>query len=132
MVEMFPQEFTRVMLNLFSNGFYATRTRADETEDRTFEPTLLLATHNLGDKVEIRVRDNGSGISEGVRSKIFEPFFTTKPAGKGTGLGLSLSYDIVVKQHRGTLTMDSRLDEFTEFIITLPRAMAMSDGGGSG
>jgi signal transduction histidine kinase len=129
MVEMFPQEFTRVMLNLFSNGFYATRTRADETEDRTFEPTLLLATHNLGDQVEIRVRDNGSGISEGVRSKIFEPFFTTKPAGKGTGLGLSLSYDIVVKQHRGTLTMDSRLDEFTEFIITLPRAMAMSDGG---
>jgi signal transduction histidine kinase len=83
----------------------------------------------LGDQVEIRVRDNGSGISEGVRSKIFEPFFTTKPAGKGTGLGLSLSYDIVVKQHRGTLTMDSRLDEFTEFIITLPRAMAMSDGG---
>ena len=129
MVEMFPQEFTRVMLNLFSNGFYATRTRADETEDRTFEPTLLLATHNLGDQVEIRVRDNGSGISEGVRSKIFEPFFTTKPAGKGTGLGLSLSYDIVVKQHRGTLTMDSRLGEFTEFIITLPRAMAMSDGG---
>jgi signal transduction histidine kinase len=129
MVDLFPQEFTRVMLNLFSNGFYATRTRAEETEDRTFEPTLLLATHNLGDQVEIRVRDNGSGISEGVRSKIFEPFFTTKPAGKGTGLGLSLSYDIVVKQHRGTLTMDSRLNEFTEFSITLPRAMAMSDGG---
>ena len=74
------------------------------------------------------MRDNGTGISDAVRDKIFEPFFTTKPAGEGTGLGLSLSYDIVVKQHGGQLTVDSRTDEFTEFIVTLPRRMAASDG----
>ena len=77
------------------------------------------------------MRDNGTGISEAVRDKIFEPFFTTKPAGEGTGLGLSLSYDIVVKQHGGQLTVDSRIDAFTEFLITLPRAMAATDGGQS-
>ena len=94
-----------------------------------FEPTLRLTTRDLGEQVEIRVRDNGTGISEAVRDKIFEPFFTTKPAGEGTGLGLSLSYDIVVKQHGGQLTVDSRTDAFTEFDITLPRRMAANDGG---
>jgi PAS domain S-box-containing protein len=121
MVEIFPQEITRVMLNLISNGFYAARKRANTAADAGFEPTLLLATRNLGNHVEIRVRDNGTGISDDVRGKIFEPFFTTKPAGEGTGLGLSLSYDIIVKQHRGQLTVDSRLNEFTEFQLILPR-----------
>jgi signal transduction histidine kinase len=132
MVDLYPQEFIRVMLNLINNGFYAARTRVNKgADDPDFEPTLWLATRNLGEQVEIRVRDNGTGISEAVRGKIFEPFFTTKPAGEGTGLGLSLSYDIVVKQHGGRLTVDSRNDAFTEFQIILPRAMAALDGGRS-
>ncbi|HME23046.1 MAG TPA: ATP-binding protein, partial [Acetobacteraceae bacterium] len=122
------QEFIRVMLNLISNGFYAARQRAEQTADQGFEPALRLTTRNLGDQVEIRVRDNGTGISEAVRGKIFEPFFTTKPAGEGTGLGLSLSYDIVVKQHGGQLTVDSQPDDFTEFMITLPRRMTAGEG----
>jgi len=127
MVEMYPQEFTRVMLNLIGNGFYAARTRATAAANG-FEPALRLTTRDLGEQVEIRVRDNGTGISEAVRGRIFEPFFTTKPAGEGTGLGLSLSYDIIVNQHGGQLTVDSRIDEFTEFTIILPRAMANQAG----
>ncbi len=128
-VDLYPQEFIRVMLNLISNGFYAARNRASQTADKDFEPTLRLATRGLGEQVEIRVCDNGTGISEAVRGKIFEPFVTTKPAGEGTGLGLSLSYDIVVKQHGGQLNVDSKTDTFTEFVITLPRRMPASDGG---
>jgi GAF domain-containing protein len=128
MVELFPQEFIRVMLNLVSNGFYAAHKRA-ATAGNGFEPTLRLTTRDLGDQVEIRVCDNGTGIDAAVRDKIFEPFFTTKPAGEGTGLGLSLSYDIVVKQHGGQLTVDSQNDTFTEFLITLPRRMATNEGG---
>ena len=128
-IDAFPQEFLRVMLNLISNGFYAARKRANAIEDTSFEPTLHVTTRNLGSKVEIRVRDNGTGIGEEVRDKIFEPFFTTKPAGEGTGLGLSLSYDIIVKQHGGQLTVDSRPNDFTEFQITLPRRMAANEGG---
>ena len=127
-VDLYPQEFIRVMLNLIGNGFYAARNRANQTADKGFEPTLRLTTRDLGERVEIRVRDNGTGISSSVRDKIFEPFFTTKPAGEGTGLGLSLSYDIVVKQHGGQLTVDSQTDAFTEFVITLPRRMPASDG----
>ena len=119
-VDLYPQEFIRVMLNLIGNGFYAARNRANQTTDQDYEPTLRLTTRDLGEQVEIRVRDNGTGISDAVRDKIFEPFFTTKPAGEGTGLGLSLSYDIVVKQHGGRLTVDSQIDTFTEFTITLP------------
>jgi two-component system NtrC family sensor kinase len=130
--DLYPQEFIRVMLNLIGNGFYAARNRAHQTADKGFEPTLRLTTRNLGEQVEIRVRDNGTGISDTVRDKIFEPFFTTKPAGDGTGLGLSLSYDIVVKQHGGQLTVDSRADAFTEFVITLPRWMsAVADTRGN-
>ena len=127
-VDLYPQEFIRVMLNLIGNGFYAARNRADQTTDKGFEPMLRLTTRDLGEQVEIRVRDNGTGISSTVRDKIFEPFFTTKPAGEGTGLGLSLSYDIVVKQHGGRLAVDSQTDAFTEFVITLPRKMPASDG----
>jgi signal transduction histidine kinase len=133
-VELYPQEFTRVLLNLINNGFYAAHKRAEQAKDPGFEPTLRLATRNLGDQVEIRVRDNGTGISEAVREKIFDPFFTTKPAGEGTGLGLSLSYDIVVKQHGGQLSVDSDPGNFTEFTITLPRlpaAASTRDGDGA-
>ena len=128
-VDAFPQEFIRVMLNLINNGFYAAHKRAGQSTDKGFEPTLRLITRDKGDQVEIRVRDNGTGIPQNVREKIFEPFFTTKPAGEGTGLGLSLSYDIVVKQHNGQLTVDSQLDSFTEFAVTLPRRMAVGEAG---
>ena len=75
----------------------------------------------MGNKVEVRIKDNGSGIPEEIREKIFDPFFTTKPSGEGTGLGLSLSYDIIVKEHAGDIKFDSRLGEYTEFVITLPK-----------
>ena len=118
--DIYPQEITRVFLNLIANGFYAATRRAAEAGNG-FEPTLKAATRSLGDKVEIRIRDNGAGIPEEIREKIFNPFFTTKPAGEGTGLGLSMSHDIVVKQHGGTIDLATEAGAFTEFIITLPR-----------
>ncbi len=129
-VDAFPQEFIRVMLNLINNGFYAAHKRAAQIADPSFEPMLTLTTRDLGDQVEIRVRDNGTGIPADAREKIFEPFFTTKPAGEGTGLGLSLSHDIVVKQHGGQLSVDSQVDAYTEFVVTLPRRMASPDRHG--
>jgi signal transduction histidine kinase len=122
-IDLFPQEITRVLLNLISNGFYAATMRKTEAGNG-FEPRLAAATKSLGDRVEIRIRDNGTGIPAEVKDKIFNPFFTTKPAGEGTGLGLSLSHDIVVKQHAGSLEVDTRPGEFTEFRIILPRAAA--------
>ena len=107
-IEAFPQELLRVMLNLINNGFYAARKHADETTDPGFEPTIRLTTRDLGDQVEIRVRDNGTGIPADIRDKLFQPFFTTKPTGVGTGLGLSISYDIITQQHGGTITVDSK------------------------
>jgi len=129
MVDIYPQEITRVFLNLISNGFYATAKRK-ESAGEAFEPILSAATKDLGDGVEIRIRDNGTGIPPEVREKMFNPFFTTKPAGEGTGLGLSMSHDIVVKQHGGTIDVNTTPGVFTEFIITLPRTMAA--GGTSG
>jgi signal transduction histidine kinase len=85
-----------------------------------------MTTHDLGEAVEIRVRDNGTGIPPEIRSKLFQPFFTTKPTGEGTGLGLSISWDIVTQQHGGTIAVDSHLGEFTEFTIRLPRRAAGS------
>jgi two-component system, NtrC family, sensor kinase len=123
MIEVYPQEITRVLLNLISNGFYAA-TKRKETGDDGFEPSLTATTKNLGNKVEIRIRDNGTGIPPEVKEKMFNPFFTTKPAGEGTGLGLSMSHDIVVKQHGGKIDVDTEPGQFTEFIITLPRAAA--------
>ena len=120
MADVYPQEITRVLLNLISNGFYATTKRKAEAGDG-FEPTLVAATKNLGDKVEIRIRDNGTGIPEGVKDKIFNPFFTTKPTGEGTGLGLSMSHDIIVKQHGGSIDVETEPGLFTEFKIVLPR-----------
>jgi signal transduction histidine kinase len=130
-VDLFPQEITRVFLNLISNGFYATTKRKGETRNDTYEPVLKAATKNLGDRVEIRIRDNGGGIPPEVRERIFNPFFTTKPAGEGTGLGLSISHDIVVKQHAGSIEVDSQPGEFTEFRIVLPRtAASLAKSGG--
>jgi signal transduction histidine kinase len=129
-VDLFPQEITRVLLNLISNGFYATTKRNVDARDTAYEPTLAAKTKNLGDSVEIRIRDNGTGIPPEVKEKMFNPFFTTKPAGEGTGLGLSLSYDIIVKQHAGTIEVDTRPGEFTEFRIVLPRRPASTANTG--
>ena len=123
-VDLFPQEITRVLLNLISNGFYAATKRKAEANGGNYEPTLAAATKNLGDSVEIRIRDNGTGIPPEVKEQMFNPFFTTKPAGEGTGLGLSLSYDIIVKQHGGSIEVDTQPGEFTEFRIVLPRGAA--------
>ncbi len=119
-VSLLPQEFTRVLLNLVGNAVYATAQRVQRGE-AGYEPVVRVTTRTLGDSVEVRVRDNGTGIPESMRKRIFEPFFTTKPAGEGTGLGLSLSHDIVVKQHGGDFTVDSQEGAFTEFRIVLPR-----------
>ena len=113
-----------MLLNLISNGFYATIEARRRGERRAYEPMLAASTKNLGDSVEIRIRDNGTGIPPEVKEKMFNPFFTTKPAGEGTGLGLSLSHDIVVKQHAGTIEVDTEPGEFTEFRIVLPRGAA--------
>jgi signal transduction histidine kinase len=132
-VELNPQELTRVLLNLFSNGFYATRERQRNRSEPDYVPIVAVATHTLGDRVEIRVRDNGTGIPETARAKIFDPFFTTKPAGEGTGLGLSLSHDIIVKQHGGSFEVETEPGAFTEFIVTLPRTeteATLGKGGG--
>ena len=123
-VDCFPQEITRVLLNLISNGFYAATKRKGEATDDDFEPKLTAATKSLRDRVEIRIRDNGIGISPEVKEKMFNPFFTTKPAGEGTGLGLSITHDIIVKQHAGSIEVDSQPGEFTEVRIILSRAPA--------
>jgi signal transduction histidine kinase len=130
-VDLYPQEVTRVLLNLISNGFYAATKRKAQGDGESFEPTLAAATKSLGDRVEIRIRDNGTGIPPEVREKMFNPFFTTKPAGEGTGLGLSISHDIIVKQHSGTIAVDTEPGKFTEFTIVLPRkAAALEKTGG--
>ncbi len=127
--DLYPQDITRVLLNLISNGFYATMKRKQQPDADGYEPTVTATTHDLGDSVELRIRDNGTGIPPEVREKLFSPFFTTKPVGEGTGLGLSISHDVVVKQHGGTLEVDSRPGEFTEFRVTLPRASLAPAGG---
>jgi signal transduction histidine kinase len=120
-VDVFPQEVTRVLLNLISNGFYAATKRQGQESGNGFEPTITAATKSLGDRVEIRIRDNGIGIPPEIRELMFNPFFTTKPAGEGTGLGLSISHDIIVKQHSGSIEVDTEPGQFTEFRIILPR-----------
>ncbi|HWX26716.1 MAG TPA: GAF domain-containing protein [Steroidobacteraceae bacterium] len=120
-INLYPQEITRALLNLISNGFYAATRRKVEAGDDIFEPVLSAATRNLGPTVEIRIRDNGTGIPPEVREKMFNPFFTTKPTGEGTGLGLSMTHDIIVKQHGGRIDVETEPGVFTEIIITLPR-----------
>jgi signal transduction histidine kinase len=129
--DLFPREISRALLNLISNGFYAATKRKAEAEGGDHEPTLAAVTKNLGDRVEIRIRDNGIGIPPEVRDKIFNPFFTTKPAGEGTGLGLSISHDVIVKQHGGSIEVETQPGVFTEVKIILPRtAASVAKSGG--
>jgi signal transduction histidine kinase len=128
-LELVPQDVTRVLLNLFGNGFYAAAKRSREGPDPAFHPILKVTTRDLGAAIEIRVRDNGTGIPPEARDKLFQPFFTTKPTGEGTGLGLSISYDIVTQQHGGTIEVDSIAGEFTEFTIRLPRSRQLATAG---
>ena len=127
-IELVPQDVTRVLLNLLGNGFYAATKRQRDGAEPDFRPVLKVATKDLDEAVEIRVRDNGTGIPPEIRDKLFQPFFTTKPTGEGTGLGLSISWDIVTQQHGGTIEVDSRVGEFTEFAIRLPRARQAATG----
>ena len=120
-VDVFPQEIARALLNLISNGFYAATKRKEQDNSDGYEPTLMASTKNLGDRVEITIRDNGTGIPPEVKEKMFNPFFTTKPAGEGTGLGLSITHDIIVKQHAGSIEVDTLPGEFTEVRVILPR-----------
>ena len=119
--DVFPQDIRRALLNLIANGFYAATRRRAETNGGDYEPTFTASTKNLGDRVEISIRDNGTGMTPDVKEKMFNPFFTTKPTGEGTGLGLSISHDIIVKQHAGSIEVDTQLGEFTEIRIILPR-----------
>jgi two-component system NtrC family sensor kinase len=109
-----------VLLNLIGNGFYAASKRSRESGG-TYRPELKVTTRGFDGSVEVRVRDNGIGIPPEHRDKLFQPFFTTKPTGEGTGLGLSISYEIVAQQHGGTITVDSKVGDFTEFTVRLPR-----------
>jgi len=120
--DVFPQDIRRALLNMISNGFYAATRRRAATNGGDYEPALAASTKDLGDRVEIRIRDNGTGMTPDVKEKMFNPFFTTKPSGEGTGLGLSISHDIIVKQHCGSIEVDTQPGEFTEIIVTLPRA----------
>jgi two-component system, NtrC family, sensor kinase len=127
-VDVFPQEITRALLNLIANGFYAATKRKEQDDSDGYEPTLVASTKNLGDRVEMRIRDNGTGVPPEVREKMFNPFFTTKPAGEGTGLGLSITHDIIVKQHSGSIEVDTLPGEFTEIRIILPRSASHLSG----
>jgi signal transduction histidine kinase len=128
-VAVVAQDLSRVLLNLCANALYAVRERerqaavaAGREAEPPYQPTVAVSTRRItGRAVEIRVRDNGPGMSSAVQAKIFQPFFTTKPVGEGTGLGLSLSYDIITKGHGGTLTVESREGQGTEFLIRLPQ-----------
>ena len=126
--DVFPQDITRVLLNLISNGFYAATKRKGEAAIDGYAPTIVASTKDLGDRVEIAIRDNGTGIPTEVKEKMFNPFFTTKPTGEGTGLGLSISHDIVVKQHSGSIEVETEPGAFTEIKIILPRAAASATG----
>ena len=120
-VTVVPQDISRVCLNLLGNGFDATRERSRREPDSGYRPTMSVTTRSRGDRVEVLFRDNGGGVPDEVASRIFSPFFTTKPAGEGTGLGLSLSFDIIVHEHRGDLTLRTEPGDFAEFTISLPR-----------
>ena len=118
-IDVAPQDLSRVFLNITNNACYATRERKRATGD-SYSPTLWVKTRRLSDRAEVRIRDNGTGIRRDILDKVFNPFFTTKPTGQGTGLGLSMSYDIVVTGHKGELVVESEEGSFTEFILRLP------------
>ncbi|GAB3953355.1 hypothetical protein GCM10028805_36910 [Spirosoma harenae] len=119
-IEVAPQEIGRVLLNLYNNAFYAVSEHARRTNNPDYQPAVTVRSKRAGDRVEIRVLDNGTGIAESEQSKIFQPFFTTKPTGEGTGLGLSLSYDIITKGHGGSLRVESLAGEGSTFVIEFP------------
>ncbi len=129
-IALVPQDITRVFLNLFGNAFYAASKRQREMGSGDFRPTVTVTTCDLGKAVEVRVRDNGSGIPADIRDKLFQPFFTTKPTGEGTGLGLSISYEIVTKEHLGTIAVLSTVGEFAEFTVCLPRGLGAKSAPG--
>ena len=114
-----PQEISRVLLNILNNSFYAVDEKAKKNPN-DYKPEVVVSTKKIQDKIEIRIKDNGTGIPDHVMEKIFNPFFTTKPTGKGTGLGLSMSFDIINKIHKGKLEVKSQVGESAEFIITIP------------
>ena len=118
-----PQALSRVIINICNNAFYATRQKQKKT-GAEYQPTLTMTTSGIGNKAEIRIRDNGSGIPQTIVDKIFNPFFSTKPTGTGTGLGLSISYDIVTQMHKGELIVQTEEGQYTEFIIRLPKNLA--------
>jgi GAF domain-containing protein len=122
--DVFPQDIRRALLNVISNGFYAASKRRAMIDGGDYEPILSASTKSHGDRVEIIIRDNGTGMTADVKEKMFNPFFTTKPTGEGTGLGLSISHDIIVKQHGGSIEVDTRPGEFTEIRVILPRVAA--------
>jgi signal transduction histidine kinase len=129
-VSVVPQDLSRAFLNIINNACYAANEKR-RTATNGFSPVVRVSARNLQDQVEIRIRDNGNGIPGPIREKIFNPFFTTKPAGVGTGLGLSLSYDIITQVHKGSIRVDTREGEFTEFVITIPRYPAEERGASS-
>ena len=118
-VNVIGQDISRVLLNIFNNAFYAVNEKKKAAENG-YQPVVQVTTHQLNEKIEIRIKDNGTGIPEKVLEKIYQPFFTTKPAGEGTGLGLSLSYDIITKGHGGELKVETKEGNGSEFIIQLP------------
>jgi signal transduction histidine kinase len=120
MINVVPQDISRVFLNIINNACYSTNQKTKRFMDN-YTPILQIRTNNSGDNVEIRIRDNGTGISKDIIDKVFNPFFTTKPAGQGTGLGLSLSFDIVVQEHHGEMKVDSKEGEYAEFVIKIPK-----------
>jgi signal transduction histidine kinase len=125
-LQCFPSELSRAFINIVDNAFYAIDKKR-QTAALEYIPTLSLKTCQQDNRIEIRIQDNGTGISPEHYFKIFEPFFTTKPTDQGTGLGLSMTYEIIVSQHRGTLQVETKPGVFTEFIVTLPIALQESD-----
>ncbi|MFB9843720.1 ATP-binding protein [Mucilaginibacter ginsenosidivorans] len=118
-INTIPQDIGRVLLNLFTNAFYATQQK-QRTAGPGYKPTVEVSTIAKNGNIFIRVKDNGMGIPDAIKDKIMQPFFTTKPTGEGTGLGLSLSYDMVVKGHGGKIEIDTKEGEYTEFTVILP------------
>jgi signal transduction histidine kinase len=118
-INIIPQDIGRVILNLINNAFYTVNEKRKQVSNG-YEPMVTVTTKKINDKIEISVKDNGSGIPQKVLDKIFQPFFTTKPTGQGTGLGLSLSYDIITKGHDGEINVNTNEGKGAEFIISLP------------
>ena len=118
-VNMVPQDIGRVLLNLFTNAFYAVQQK-QKTAGADYKPTVEVSTSTEKKFIVVKVRDNGTGIPEHIKDKIMQPFFTTKPTGEGTGLGLSMSYDIVVKAHSGTISINTQEGNYTEFTVKIP------------